>query len=187
MTHLDTQKSKFSGFGIVHLLRRPTILFMSGAMQTPSVLLVDDDLDWIEMFRTVFPHSVPGSRLYIATSGETALRKLREGLIPRPYVVVLDLKMPGMGGIEVLAKLRANAEHKDDPIYVWSASDDPEDIQEARRLGVSGYLVKPKSLDELKEMQRYLASSEEGEPRAFRAARSGGLVVQCPDVLRQLD
>jgi CheY-like chemotaxis protein len=72
-----------------------------------------------------------------------------------PTLLLLDLKMPGMHGFEVLEWLATRPQFKDLPVVVLSSSSDASDIQKALQLGARDYIVKPHSLDELvKVLQR---------------------------------
>lgn len=64
----------------------------------------------------------------------------------RPHLVLLDLKMPRVSGMEVLERVKADPELKDIPIVVLSSSDRPEDVTEAYRVGGNSYITKPSTL-----------------------------------------
>ena len=66
---------------------------------------------------------------------------------PLPELILLDLKMPDVSGFEVLIWLRSHDNLKNLPAVVFSASDNPSDIQQARALGATAYLVKPTTYD----------------------------------------
>ena len=66
---------------------------------------------------------------------------------PMPELILLDLKMPSLGGFDVLIWLRNNDKLKKLPAVVFSASDNPNDVQQARALGATAYLVKPSEYD----------------------------------------
>lgn len=67
----------------------------------------------------------------------------------KPDIILLDIMMPVMDGFEVLAKLRACEQGKDIPVIVLSACSQPQDVERAEKLGVSGYLVKPFDINAL--------------------------------------
>jgi CheY-like chemotaxis protein len=81
-----------------------------------------------------------GFQVVTATDGEEGLRLAREA--PHPDVVLLDLVMPKMSGIEVLRALRADADTKAIPVVILSNSSRNEDKREAVQLGAVGYYVK---------------------------------------------
>jgi CheY-like chemotaxis protein len=82
--------------------------------------------------------------LFVAGDGEEALRQLRGGKIPRERrIVLLDLNMPRMNGIEFLRQLRQDPELKSATVVVLTTSNDERDKIEAYDLNVAGYLLKP--------------------------------------------
>ena len=87
------------------------------AAESPLVLLVEDDRDTREMYSEFLTHS--GLRVAEAPSGRRALERVRE---QRPDVVVTDIAMPGMDGLELSRKLRSEAPTRDVPIIAVSGN-----------------------------------------------------------------
>jgi len=92
-------------------------------------------------------------------------------LHPLPALLLLDLKMPGMHGFEVLEWLATRPEFKDLPVVVLSSSSADSDIQRARQLGARDYFVKPHSVNELVEVlqrvhERWLAAGNDSSDGA---------------------
>src|SRR5437899_164540 len=85
---------------------------------------------------------------YLSGSGEFADRHE----YPLPYLILLDLKLPRVMGLEVLKWLRERPEFDSTIVLVLSSSPMPEDIQTAYHLGANAYLVKPSGLDKLQVM-----------------------------------
>jgi CheY-like chemotaxis protein len=108
------------------------------------VLLVeDDDLDVLNAQRAMRDQPAIGS-VTMARDGKHALDVLRSKRLPtRRLVVLLDLRMPGMGGLEFLGELRRNPDLHCVPVVVLSNSDAEEDRKAAYALNAAGYLVKP--------------------------------------------
>lgn len=75
-----------------------------------------------------------------------------------PWILVVDLKMPKMDGLELLKWLRAHPEYKHMPAVVLTASRQPSDVKEAYRSGASSYLVKPSNYESLVEMMKLFLS-----------------------------
>lgn len=65
----------------------------------------------------------------------------------RPRLVVLDLQMPRLGGIETLQRLRQSPAHRDVAVVIFTSSSHPQDVEECRRLGVVDYVTKPMDFD----------------------------------------
>lgn len=107
-----------------------------------NVLLVDDNPTDLELALIAFEEH--GSDIHITTcnSGQEALAYLKDPLAPLPNVVVLDLNMPIMGGLEVLEAIRRDPLLQPLTVVILSTSSDPQDIQAAYRLFASSYMVK---------------------------------------------
>jgi CheY-like chemotaxis protein len=109
-----------------------------------NILLVEDDEVDVMNVRRAFQKNHIANPLFIATNGLDALEQLRGGQIPRERrIVLLDLNMPRMNGIEFLRELRRDAELRSTPVVVLTTSNDDRDRIEAYDLNVAGYLLKP--------------------------------------------
>ena len=75
-----------------------------------------------------------------------------------PTVVLLDLKLPKVDGLEVLRRMRANDHTKHTPVVVLTSSDDQRDIGESYRLGANSYVRKPVNFDQFQETVRQVQS-----------------------------
>jgi CheY-like chemotaxis protein len=112
--------------------------------QLLNILLVEDDEVDVMNVRRAFQKSHIMNPLFVAGDGVEALEKLRGGEIPRGRrLVLLDLNMPRMNGIELLRELRSDSELQATPVVVLTTSNDDRDKIEAYNLNVAGYLVKP--------------------------------------------
>ena len=108
------------------------------------ILLAEDDEVDVMNVRRAFRKSHITNPLYVAGDGIEALALLRDGRIPRDRrIVLLDLNMPRMNGIEFLRALRADPELAPTPVVVLTTSNDERDKVEAYELNVAGYLLKP--------------------------------------------
>jgi CheY-like chemotaxis protein len=118
-----------------------------------NILLVEDDeLDIMNVQRAFKKNNITNP-LYVASNGLEALEILRGGgggvLPPMPRerrIILLDLNMPKMGGIEFLKELRQDAQLKHATVIVLTTSDEERDKVEAYRLNVAGYILKPVTL-----------------------------------------
>lgn len=111
---------------------------------TRELLLVDDDDSDAELFRLAAGETGLPFSIVTASSGEEALERALGGS-PPPSVVVLDLKMPGISGLDTLARLREDPRTRGIYAVVLTSSDLPSDKAEALRLGCDQYLTKPAS------------------------------------------
>jgi two-component system, response regulator len=115
-----------------------------------EILLVEDDPNDVELTLRAFRARNLSNQVFVARDGAEALdfffsdkaHPLRDiGVTPR--VVLLDLKLPKVDGLEVLRRLRADERTKSLPIVVLTSSNEEPDIAAAYRLGANSYIVKP--------------------------------------------
>jgi two-component system response regulator len=112
-----------------------------------EILLVEDNLDDAGLtIRSLQKHHLANNLLHLQ-DGEEALHYLFNPKKNMPKVILLDLKMPKVDGIEVLRKLKASPEKKMIPVVVLTSSKEERDIVESYRLGVNAYIVKPVDFD----------------------------------------
>ena len=109
-----------------------------------NILLVEDDQVDVMNVKRAFDRNKIANPLFVAGDGIEALELLRSGNIPRDRrLILLDLNMPRMNGIEFLRELRADDELQLTPVVVLTTSDDERDKINAYNLNVAGYLLKP--------------------------------------------
>lgn len=134
-----------------------------------AVIVVDDDEDDISLttllLRKAGVFHVPSLR-----GGDGVLGFL-EGAIPlvpdrRPLALILDVKMPGMTGLDVLEQVRARTEFNAIPIVMWSSSDDPRDLRRAAGLKAQCYVAKYPTVSALKEILSVAAAYSGAETTA---------------------
>ena len=108
----------------------------------PILLVEDDDVDTLTVKRALKDLKVT-NQLVHANNGEEALEFLRSESNEKPCVILLDLHMPKMDGIEFLKIAKADDTLKKIPIVVLTTSKDEQDKVETFNLGVAGYMNKP--------------------------------------------
>ena len=107
-----------------------------------SLLLIDDDEIERMKFKRVCQKNNYAHTVLEASNGEIALDILtNEKALPN--LILLDLNMPKMNGIEFLGSLKANESLKYIPIIIMSSSDNDKDVKECYTLGIAGYIIKP--------------------------------------------
>ena len=106
-----------------------------------TILLVDDDDIDIELAKRAFKKARIANPIVTAGNGEEALKLLRNG-INRPYIVLLDLNMPRMNGIEFLEQIRSDENLADTVVFVLTTSDADRDKWAAYKNQVAGYILK---------------------------------------------
>lgn len=109
-----------------------------------NILLVDDDVVDVMNVRRAFERGHITNPLWTAVDGIEGLALLRSGKIPAERrVVLLDINMPRMSGLEMLREMRADPALQMIPVVMLTTSNDDRDLIEAYRLNVAGYLLKP--------------------------------------------
>jgi CheY-like chemotaxis protein len=106
-------------------------------------LLVEDDAVDVMNVRRAFAKNKLTNPIHEAKNGIEALDILRKGRLPPRHLVLLDLNMPRMNGIEFLRELRADPELQNTSVVVLTTSNEERDKVEAYKLNVAGYLLKP--------------------------------------------
>ena len=109
-----------------------------------NILLVDDDEVDVMNVQRAFKKNNIANPIYLAADGIEALEILRSGAMPRANrLILLDLNMPRMNGIEFLQEMRADPELKATSVVVLTTSNESRDKVEAYNLNVASYLTKP--------------------------------------------
>lgn len=111
--------------------------------QATILLVEDDDVDAMGVKRA-FKKLKIINPIVRAKDGVDALELLREGSVSKPYLILLDLNMPRMGGLELLAELRDDESLRDSVVFVLTTSKDDEDKVAAYKKNIAGYIVKEK-------------------------------------------
>lgn len=109
---------------------------------TVSILMVDDDSLDVELFKRSLKKNKIANPLVVAHDGLDALEALESGRVKKPFLVVLDLNMPRMNGIEFLQEIRKSEQFNDSIVFVMTTSNDDQDRVNAYNLNVAGYMVK---------------------------------------------
>jgi CheY-like chemotaxis protein len=118
-----------------------------------NILLVEDDEIDVMNVKRAFDKNHITNPLYVAGNGLEALEKLRSGEVPAGRrIVLLDLNMPKMNGIEFLRGLRNDPALAPTPVVVLTTSNNDRDKIDAFNLNVAGYLVKPVTFAEFSEL-----------------------------------
>ena len=127
---------------------------MTAGERPGRVLLVEDSEGGAQLMRIAFGERLPGATLEVYADGERAMADLTDGRLADWDLVLLDLKLPGVGGHEVLAAVRAAADVRVRrmPIVVLSHSEVLEDVLRSYDLGANSHIAKPHTLDALFEV-----------------------------------
>ena len=128
-----------------------------------TVLLVEDNVDHADLVMRSFEEHHTPCRIAHVSDGEAALAYLkRQGSYadpaksPRPHLVLLDLRLPKIDGLEVLDEIKGSPELKDIPAVILTTSEAERDIEGAYRRYANSYLVKPIDFDKFNRLMEDL-------------------------------
>lgn len=128
-----------------------------------EILLVEDSPADVELTLHALRHNNLANRIHVARDGEEALdflfcRGPHEGrsFESPPKVVLLDLKLPKVDGLEVLGEIKGDSRTKAIPVVILTASRDEKDMVNGYHLGVNGYIQKPVDFEKFRQTVKQL-------------------------------
>jgi CheY-like chemotaxis protein len=125
-------------------------------MSDRYVLLVEDNPDDVALTLRAFKKSNILNEVVVAKDGEEALEKLFSGG-PLPQLVLLDLKLPKVDGLDVLRRIRASERLRMLPVVILTSSREEKDLIEGYSLGANSYVQKPVDFEQFLEASRQLS------------------------------
>ncbi len=126
-------------------------------MTKQTILVVDDNPDDVELTLRVLRNHRIANDVQVAHDGLEAMAFLEKAADQElPSLVLLDLKMPRMDGLEVLRRIRANPKTKHLPVTIMTTSREERDIVASYELGANSYVQKPVEFEEFEDAVRYL-------------------------------
>jgi len=105
-----------------------------------TILLVEDDEVDVKALRWAFDKLKIANPVAVARDGGEAMELLKT--LPRPFLIITDINMPRMNGIEFLRNVRASKDYHDSIVFVLTTSNDEQDKIDAYNLNVAGYMLK---------------------------------------------
>jgi two-component system response regulator len=123
-------------------------------MNGGAILLVEDNPDDVALTRRALERNDIRNPLVVAHDGEEALRTLGDGL--RPALILLDLKLPKVGGLEVLGRMAADDRLRLIPTVVLTSSREEDDVVTGYRFGANSYIRKPVDFVDFVEVIRHI-------------------------------
>ncbi|MFT6149417.1 MAG: CheY-like chemotaxis protein [Saprospiraceae bacterium] len=123
------------------------------ANQRPILLVEDDRVDAMTVKRAIRQIKMHHPLIH-AENGEEALEYLNNSSNEKPWIILLDLNMPKMNGIEFLQVAKRNDAFKSIPVVVLTTSKEQQDRIETFKFGVAGYMVKPVDYSQFVEMMQ---------------------------------
>jgi len=144
-----------------------------------AILLIEDNEDDIDLTLRALNTSRLSNDVVVARDGREALDYLEatheQGALP--VLVLLDLRLPKIDGLEVLRRLRNDQRTKDLPVIIMTSSQDDEDRLHSELYGASSFMVKPGDYDQLmaavKKLGLYWSLSQPPEPAPHLSSRLG--------------
>jgi CheY-like chemotaxis protein len=124
-----------------------------------KILIIDDDLDDQVMLKEALQDLDTSIKFQTATNGFIALELLHNNIKDLPDLIFLDLNMPRMNGMQLLAEVKKHNEFSGLPVIIYTTSSDPKDISDTSRLGAVYFITKPTGLTELKIKLRPVLSN----------------------------
>jgi two-component system response regulator len=108
-----------------------------------EILLVEDNANDAELTLRALKQRNLANQVHVCRDGAEAMDFFSDGARPVPKVVLLDLKLPKVDGLEVLRRLKQQGRTKSIPIVILTSSSEEPDIERAYALGANSYIVKP--------------------------------------------
>ncbi len=126
------------------------------ATEPKTILLVEDNADDEQLTLRAMRQSEVPNIILVARDGAEALEHVFGPGARLPDLILLDLKLPKVSGLEVLQRLRADERTRSLPVVVLTSSDEEKDIVESYSLGANSYIRKPVDFDEFIDAVRQL-------------------------------
>jgi two-component system response regulator PilR (NtrC family) len=146
----------------------------------PRILIVDDELSMRDFLKILFENE--GYEVFVASNAATAL----DVAVKDPFdVVITDIRMPGMNGLELLVELKQH--FPDLPVIMITAYASPDDAVQAMRQGAFDYITKPFHVDELKNVVRTAVQRKASAERKEAGESFAGIIGSSPEMLRIYD
>ena len=124
--------------------------------KTPHILLVEDNSDDVELIRIGLSKQIIPYHLTVASDGKEAIGILQDTSLPLPDLVLLDLYLPEVNGLDVLSKIREDMRTKDLPVIIFTPSVEQQDLLKSYDLGANAYLKKGMEPEEFKKTLKNL-------------------------------
>ncbi|WP_281632349.1 response regulator [Flavobacterium luteolum] len=122
------------------------------------IVIAEDDMDDADVITETFTNNPNFSKVSLVANGEELLNYLKNGSNENPDVILTDINMPIIDGIEALQEILSNDELKKIPCFVYSTSINPSYKEKCDDMGVKAYLIKPYSFEAFAEIPKTILS-----------------------------
>ncbi len=131
---------------------------MNANVSPPPILLVEDNPMDLDLTLRAFNKKNFSNQIHIARDGEEALAFIArwEAGEPQPAVILLDINLPKVNGLEVLRQLKGHERFRRIPVVVLTSSREDKDLKTAYDLGVNSYIEKPVSFNKFMEVAEHI-------------------------------
>ncbi|MBT1449953.1 response regulator [Glaciecola sp. XM2] len=119
---------------------------------TPTLFVIDDDDVDFKLLKYEFEKRKIINNIVRAKDGIDALEKLANNEVSKPFLILLDLNMPRMGGMEFLDELRKQEEYASSVVFILSTSSDSKDIRDGYEKHVAGYFLKDDATESIERV-----------------------------------
>jgi len=126
-----------------------------------EILLVEDDPNDVELTLRAFKRNDIANHIHVVADGDAALHFLLctgsyagRAMDDRPRLILLDLNLPTLGGLDVLRRIKTDPRLRSIPVVVLTSSSHMRDLQEAYDLGANSYIVKPVDFEQFGRVAR---------------------------------
>jgi glycosyltransferase involved in cell wall biosynthesis len=170
---------------------------MTAAPEPIDILLVEDNPDDVLMTRRALRETGLPAVLHVVHDGQEAMDYLRRAgayqqpaSSPRPGLVLLDINLPRLGGLEVLAQIKSDERLRRIPVIMLTVSRRDEDVVKSYDIGCNSFLLKPGEFDQfvdlIKELERYWGDCNVSAPSTPSRATTLSVVIPCYNEARTL-
>jgi DNA-binding response OmpR family regulator len=139
-------------------------------LKEKKVLIVEDDPDHADLVLDIFDTENIECEVVLIKDGQEAIDYFQDEIQSQVSLVILDLNLPKIDGMEVLKFIKKDSKYSSIPVVILSTSSDQNTISEAYKNGANGYVTKPMSYDEfvdkVKMLRRYLSDTNTLPPQA---------------------
>lgn len=129
---------------------------MSDRNRAVSIVMIEDDEGHARLIEKNIRRAGVANDIVTFGNGSQALDYLLSARLPRPYLILLDLNLPDMTGVDILSAIKSNDNTRRAPVIVLTTTDDKREVEKCYDLGANVYIVKPLNYDSFANAIRQL-------------------------------